>query len=175
MQWHHEPPAWHPENNRVTVQAGAKTDFWRVTRHAFINDNGHFYSQPFTGDFTAEVKFKGAYIAQYDHAGLMVRENERTWVKCGVEYVDGKPYVGAVITRDFSDWSIMPLLEDTPIWLRVMRIESAIEVYFSSDGSAYSMIRQGYLSESETLDVGIMCASPVGDGFDVTFEGLTVR
>ena len=56
-----------------------------------------------TGDFTATVKITGNYAVLYDQAGLMVRESETVWMKCGIEYLEGVQQASAVITRDFSD------------------------------------------------------------------------
>lgn len=176
MRWLNEPVRWQADGDGLTVTADPKTDFWRVTRHAFINDNGHSYGPDVTGDFTADVRFSADYATLYDQAGLMLRVSETVWLKCGVEYVDGIQYASAVVTRDFSDWSVVPL-DPSPaaLWLRVQRIGTAVEVSVSTDGSAYSMIRQAYLTDAPTLHVGMMVAAPTGTGFEARFTGFTVR
>ena len=122
-------------------------------------------------NFTAEVKVIGQYKTLYDQAGLMVRQDEITWLKCGIEFVDGVQHISAVVTRDYSDWSVVPLVHHpTFLWLRVKREGPAIEVKYSLDGEQYTMLRLSYLTEAETLQVGVMCASPEGDGFPITFE-----
>jgi hypothetical protein len=176
MNWHNEPKNWKQQKDKLIVTANGKTDFWRVTLHDFIKDDAHFYYQNHTGDFIATVKVTGAYATLYDQAGLMVRESEKVWLKCGIEYVEGVQQASAVITRHFSDWSIVPLTDNpAAIWIRVKRTGPAVEVFFSRDGEEYVLIRQGYLTETATLQVGMMCAAPQGDGFEVTFEKFTVR
>ena len=173
MKWYNEPPSWNEQEGIVTVTSGAKTDFWRKTHYGFIRDNGNFYYQQVTGDFTAQVKVTGQYQALYDQAGLMVRLDETTWLKCGVEFVDGVQYVSAVVTRDFSDWSVVPLPHNpASIWLRVKRKAGTVEVHYSFDGEQYTMLRMAYLTEIETVSVGLMCASPESEGFTMTFEGF---
>ncbi|NDJ60807.1 MAG: DUF1349 domain-containing protein [Chloroflexi bacterium] len=175
MHWYNEPKTWQASGGKLIVTADAKTDFWRVTLHDFIKDDAHFFYQDVAGDFTATVKITGAYAALYDQAGLMVRESETVWLKCGIEFLDGVQQASAVITRAFSDWSIVPLTDNpASIWIRAKRIGTAVEVYFSRDGAAFTLIRQGYLSAAETLQVGRMCAAPQGDGFQVTFEDFAV-
>ena len=106
----------------------------------------------------------------------MVRVDEETWIKCGIELVDGVQHASAVVTRDYSDWSVVPLPQNPPqIWLRVVRQGSAIEVFYALDGAHYTMIRTAYLSEAERAQVGLMCAAPEGDGFTVTFEDFTIQ
>jgi uncharacterized protein len=176
MQWYNEPPEWTQDGDTIKVTSGPKTDFWRKTHYGFIRDNGHIYSRPVTGNFEAEVKFSAQYTALYDHAGLMVRLDEITWLKCGVEYVHGVQCASAVVTRDYSDWSVVPLLQNpSAIWLRVKRVGDTVEVHYSLDRTAYTMIRTAYLTPAETVNVGIMCASPEGNGFTVVFEGFVVR
>ncbi len=176
MNWYNEPPKWEMKESAITVHSGPDTDFWRITHYGFIRDTGHFYYQHQTGNFLAEVKVSGKYAALYDQAGLMVRVDETNWVKCGIEYVDGVQQASAVVTRDFSDWSIVPLVSNpASIWFRLKREGAALEIQYALDGSHYQMLRLAYLSTTETIDVGVMCASPQGPGFSVMFENLTIQ
>jgi regulation of enolase protein 1 (concanavalin A-like superfamily) len=127
------------------------------------------------GDFLVEVKVRGVYAALYDQAGLMVRVDEANWVKCGID-VDGVQQVSAVVTREYSDWSVVPLPSNpAAIWLRLTRHGSAIEIHYALDSVQYQMFRLAYLTPAKTMSVGLMCASPDGAGFPVTFEGLTIH
>lgn len=176
MEWYNEPPIWNIQSNTINVTSGAKTDFWRETHYGFIRDNGNFFYQQIRGDFVAEVKVSGQYQELYDQAGLMVRLDEANWLKCGIEFVDSVQQVSAVVTRKYSDWSIVPMPQNPcVIWLRVTRRGTAVEVQYSLDNSQYTMLRLAYLTPIETVSVGVMCASPEGNGFPVTFEGFKIR
>ncbi len=175
MQWLNEPPRWTDEDDRITLRTGAKTDFWRKTHYGFIRDNGHFYYQPVSGNFSAEVKLIGQYAALYDQGGLMVRRDEMTWVKTGIEYVDGVQHLSAVVTHDFSDWSVIPLSPNPPaVWLRLERDHEALEIKYSLDGARYDLLRLTYIGTEPVLMVGVMAASPEGEGFSLTFERLRI-
>jgi uncharacterized protein len=176
MQWYNEPAQWRQDGHKLIVMTDGKTDYWRVTLHNFIADNAPFYYQTVEGDFTASVKVTGSYADLYDQAGLMVRENEQVWIKCGIEFLNGVQQASAVITREFSDWSIVPLPDNpTSVWFRIQRTGAAVEVYYSRDGESYHLIRQGYLSAASSLQVGLMSAAPKGSGFEVIFEDYSVR
>jgi regulation of enolase protein 1 (concanavalin A-like superfamily) len=175
MEWFNQPPAWDDGGATITVHTGSRTDFWRTTHYGFIRDSGHFYYRPVAGDFTAEVEVRGRYQDLYDQAGLMVRQDAHTWMKCGIEFVEGVQQASAVVTREYSDWSVAPLAANPPaIRLRVVRRGAALEVSYSLDGAAYTLLRLAYLAEGP-VQVGPMCASPDGAGFDVTFAGFRVR
>lgn len=175
LQWYNEPPDWSEQDGVICVTAGAKTDFWRKTHYGFIRDNGHFYYQQVSGNFTVEVKFTGQYKTLYDQAGLMIRKDETTWMKCGIEYVGETQNASAVVTRDYSDWSVTPLTAPvTSLWLKAERKAEAIEIYYSLNGETYQLLRLACLTEENLLQVGVMCAAPEGGGFSVQFEQFRI-
>lgn len=176
MKWLNEPPTWRERENVIEVTTGPKTDFWRKTHYGFIRDSGHFGYLPVEGDFVAQVKVNGGYRDLYDQAGLMVRADEANWLKCGIEFVEGIQQISAVVTRDVSDWSVIPLPDNpSSLWIRIVRSGSAVEVHYSQDGEKYVMFRMAYLTPANLLNVGVMCASPEGAGFPVTFERFTIQ
>lgn len=175
MQWLNEPQGWRQDGDRIEVAVDKGTDFWRKTHYGFIRDSGHFGYVVVEGDCTVEVKVTGAYRNLYDQAGLMLRVDEAHWLKTGIEYVHGVQYVSAVVTNDFSDWSVAPLRQNPPsIWLRVIRKAEAVEIFYSLDGSDYTLLRIAYLQPAPVLAAGIMCAAPDGQGFAAVFEGLRI-
>jgi len=176
MQWYNEPPQWSVEGDTITITAAPQTDFWRITHDDGQRDSGHVYYERVTGDFVADVIVRADYAALYDQAGLMVRLDETTWIKCGIEYFNDRQHVSAVVTRDASDWSIIPLETPPPaLYLRVTRHDHTVEVHYSLDGAQYAMLRQAFLTRERTVDVGVMVCAPVGDGFTARFEGFRVE
>jgi regulation of enolase protein 1 (concanavalin A-like superfamily) len=174
MQWLNEPPIWKADQGRLQVATGAKTDFWRITHYGFVRDNGHFYYEKRGGDFTVQVRIEAQYDALYDQAGIMVRLDPANWIKAGVEYTDGSPHFSAVVTRDFSDWSLLPIDFRGPIWLRLTRRGNAIRMQYSVDGVSFPMLRLAYLPESNDTLVGLMCCSPEREGFKVEFTEFEI-
>jgi regulation of enolase protein 1 (concanavalin A-like superfamily) len=175
MDWLHEPGEWRVEGDNLAVATDAKTDFWHTTHYGFVRDNGHFYGMEVTGDFVATVTVRGQYRDQYDQAGLMVRLDETTWLKTGVEFVEGVPLASVVVTRGFSDWSVAPLPpEMRELHLRVIRQGGAIEVRVAADDGEEMMLRLAYLTDEPAIRVGPMCAAPDGEGFEVTFQDFAV-
>lgn len=175
MQWFNEPAAWKVQDGCLEVTTSPKSDFWRKTHYGFTRDSGHFFYQEIRGDFTVEVRVNGRYEALYDQAGLMLRVDSENWIKTGIEYFDNLQHASAVVTRDFSDWSVAPLQDNPPsLWLRVTRKAEAVEIFYSLDGQSYTLLRVAYLVPSAVTQVGPMCASPDGPGFNVTFEDFRV-
>jgi len=170
MQWLNEPGEWNALSNGLSVKSEPETDFWRKTHDGEIRHSGHYYFDSVAGDFSARVKIAGEYNSQYDQAGLMVRVDEQTWLKCGIEFVDGQQYASAVVTRDYSDWSIVPLSNPLAIWIQCERKGSTFTVGYSLDGTEFEMIRQSFLTDETEQQLGMMLAAPKGNGFSVLFE-----
>jgi regulation of enolase protein 1 (concanavalin A-like superfamily) len=174
VQWTNEPENWRKQDEELVVQSDGQTDFWRITHDGGVRDNGHFYHDPIRGDFDARVCVTGRYQDQYDQAGLMVRVDGSNWLKCGIELKDGVQYASAVVTRDWSDWSVVRLDSPPSIWLQIQRRGETFEVSYSLDGEQYQLMRQAYLPAGESVSAGPMIASPIGNGFEASFRGLKV-
>ena len=174
MTWLNEPEqhavadiAGGPE---LTVITGDGTDFWRETFYGFVRDSGHFGYREVSGDFTAEVTISGEYEQLYDQSGLMVRMDERTWVKTGIEFTDGVAHLSAVVTREFSDWSVLPFPEFSgQLTLRLTRHDNAIRIQFRDTAGAWQLLRLAYLPLPERCQVGVMCCSPQRSGLRARF------
>lgn len=109
MTWFNEPSQSSIVDGSLHAVTKSKTDFWRKTFYGFTRDDGHFLYGDVSGDFTAEVTISGSYETLYDQSGLMLRVDEEQWLKAGVEYTDGAMHLSTVVTRGFSDWSMIPL------------------------------------------------------------------
>lgn len=104
-RWLNQPANSEASDLGLSVTTDASTDFWRETHYGFVRDNGHFYAFQADGDFTAQVRVQAHFEHLYDQAGLMVRLDERRWVKTGIEFSDGYGLLGSVLTNEASDWA----------------------------------------------------------------------
>ncbi len=174
--WMNEPDQWEVDGAGIHLRTNAKTDFWRKTHYGFIRDNGHFWYIKQSGAFEVSVKFSGQYRELYDQAGIMIRRDAENWTKTGVEYVDGVQQASAVVTRDFSDWSVIPLQDNPPsFWLKARKGGDHVEISYSTDGNRYHLLRLAYFPPSGEVQVGLMAASPDGSGFNVHFEDFRIN
>jgi regulation of enolase protein 1 (concanavalin A-like superfamily) len=176
MSWLNPPASVTYGGGIITARSRPKTDFWRKTFFGYITDNGHFYYLPVFGEFIFQARVNGHYASLYDQAGLMVRLDEKQWMKCGSELVDGKRYASVVFTHDFSDWSTLDdLSQKDAVYWRVARKKDSIEAQVSEDGQTWFTIRQGYFPPYVEVQVGVMCAAPEGPGFEAVFDDLRLE
>ncbi|PXY45838.1 DUF1349 domain-containing protein [Flavobacterium hydrophilum] len=175
MQWFNEPEKWEIKNNALIMNVTAGSDYWRISHYGFTVDDAPFYYATYGGEFEAKVKLTGNYIARFDQMGLMIRIDEKNYIKTGVEFVDGKFNISTVVTHDKSDWSVTTLEKAPPfIWIKVVRRLDAVEVFYSFDDKNYIMTRNAPLQDNTPVMVGLMAASPDGKGFEAKFENFKV-
>ncbi|MFC4584975.1 DUF1349 domain-containing protein [Sphaerisporangium corydalis] len=174
-QWVNEPAKWSAGED-LLVTAEALTDLWQVTHYGYSFDTAHVFGRTMPGDLRVTTTFQGAYTDQYDQAGAMLRIDEKNWIKAGVEYVDGRIHVSAVVTRGFSDWSMLSV--DGPVEsvsLELTREGDAVTVKYGLDGAdPVNLLRLAYFPPGVPALAGIMCAAPRGEGFETRFTSLTV-
>ena len=176
MRWFNPPEIWNIDNRSLSMFVTPKTDYWRVTHYGFTIDNGPFCYSLQGGEFEVKVKLVGEYRSRYDQMGLMLRIDENTWIKTGVEYVNEKINISAVVTHERSDWCVIEL-DHSPesIWMKSVRKLDAVEIFFSFDDKDYTMFRLAYFPDNSPVMVGMMAASPEGEGFKALFEGFEIK
>ncbi|MBV6644148.1 MAG: DUF1349 domain-containing protein [Cyclobacteriaceae bacterium] len=174
--WINEPSDWKYEKNRLEMFVTGKTDFWRKTHYGFTVDDGPFFYTRRGGEFEVSAKISADYQARYDQAGLMIRVDETMWIKAGIEYVDGRFHASTVVTRNFSDWSLVALGKNMDaIFIKMLRKLDAVEVSYSIDGSNYQLMRLAYFPDNIPVDIGLMAASPDGEGFNARFDHIQIK
>jgi regulation of enolase protein 1 (concanavalin A-like superfamily) len=177
LTWLNPPPESRERNGRLIACSGKETDFWQGTYYGFHRDSGHFLHQRRQGDFTAETSFAGRYEALYDQAGLMIRHDEKHWMKCGIEFTDGARHFSVVVTNGNSDWSAFRLAEDfEEMFVRVTRMGDALFIQYRTDTQPdWRMARLAYFPpEPAELSVGMTFCSPQREGFEVEFSTFQV-
>lgn len=176
MQWFNEPSQWEIKDKKLTLFATPQSDYWRIAHYGFTVDDAPFLYTTYGGEFEAKVKIAGDYRERYDQAGMMIRIDHENYIKTGIEYVDGKYNLSAVVTHHTSDWSVITLDRAVPfIWIKAIRRLDAVEIYYSFDDQTYTLMRIAWMQDNTPVQVGLMAASPDGQGFQASFEHFQVK
>jgi uncharacterized protein len=176
MIWLNEPARWSENDEGLEISPDEGSDFWRITDYGFIHDNGHARLAPVDGDFTASVEITADYREQFDQAGLMLRVDAENWLKTGIEFVDGRCFLSAVVTRGFSDWSVIPL-DGCPerLGVRLHRAGDAVTIETSINREPFQIMRVTYLPAGGASGVGPTCCAPTKAGFTAKFTDFKVE
>ena len=176
MNWYNEPEQWDINHGALTMQVTPNTDYWRISHYGFTVDDAPFYYAEYGGEFEAKVKISGDYKVRFDQAGMMIRIDHENYIKAGIEFVDGKFNLSTVVTHHTSDWSVITLNKPVDfIWIKAVRRKDAIEIFYSFDDKEYTMMRNAWMEANRPVRVGVMGASPDGNGFNATFSDFSVK
>jgi uncharacterized protein len=175
MQWLNEPASWQRTGDVLRVSVDPGTDFWRATGYGYVHDSGHIYGELLPGDLDVSVRVRGRFASQYDQAGIMLRADEQTWLKTGVEFFEGRPRLSTVLTLGWSSWIVADLPAGADeVSLRVSRRGEAVEVRYTAGSGPAELAALVFLPPGRELLAGICCAAPEGGGFTVNFHELRI-
>ncbi len=168
--WTREPVSVNEQGATLAVEAAAESDWWRTTAYGFIHDDGHALVKEFPNESAVEVSFILNYTQQFDQAGIFITSDSKNWIKAGVEYCDGFPQVGAVVTQINSDWSVAPVPEwmNKEVTVRVSRSGDAVTVRAGINGDLH-LVRVAPLDPSLSWSAGPMFCAPTRAGLVITF------
>ncbi|MEQ9723995.1 DUF1349 domain-containing protein [Pseudomonas sp. WHRI 8822A] len=175
-QWLNRPATSAVSEHNLTITTDQKTDFWRETHYGFTRDTGHFLGIATADEFTATIRIQGEFRSLYDQAGLMVRIDEKRWVKTGVEFTDGQAFLSTVVTDGKSDWSVsQPFKELEDFYIRVTLSNGAMRIQASRDGSFWPLLRLAPFPVADTYQIGPTACTPERSGLVVRFSEFTIN
>ena len=168
--WTREPVSVNEQGATFAVEAAAESDWWRTTAYGFIHDDGHALIKEFPNESAVEVSFILNYTQQFDQAGIFITSDSKNWIKAGVEFCDGFPQVGAVVTQINSDWSVAPVPEwmNKEVTIRVSRSGDAVTMRAGINGDL-RLVRVAPLDPSLSWSAGPMFCAPTRAGLIVSF------
>jgi uncharacterized protein len=171
-EWTHPPVATAEHGDDLLVTAVEGSDAWRITSYGFVHDSEHALLTPFPAESAMEVEFTASFSHQFDQAGAFIRVSPERWVKAGVEFADGRPYIGAVVTDERSDWSLSPAPNwaDRRILIRVSRTADALIIRARPDDSELQLVRVVPFEASLIASAGPYTCAPTRAGLTVRFH-----
>jgi regulation of enolase protein 1 (concanavalin A-like superfamily) len=171
-EWTHLPISATEQGDDLLVTAAEGSDAWRTTSYGFIHDSEHALLAPFPSDSAMEVEFTASFSSQFDQAGIFVRVSQQRWVKAGVEFADQRPYVGAVVTDERSDWSLSPV----PDWMgkrvliRVSWVGDALTIRAKPERGSFQLVRLLPFEPGLDAFAGPYICAPTRAGLTVRFH-----
>lgn len=174
FKWINEPKEWDLREGKLKVLTDNETDFWQSTWYGFQKHTGHVFGCNIDEDFTFQVCIEANFTTLYDQAGIMVLIDEKHWIKAGIEYNDGQPMIGSVLTNEYSDWATGIFNGDPKkFWMRITKINNALRLQYSCDGNNWPLLRLcSFVGDNVTL--GVMCCTPQRAGLNVLFSDFRV-
>ncbi|WP_430592465.1 DUF1349 domain-containing protein [Humidisolicoccus flavus] len=169
--WTNEPSAVRESSDALYVTAREGSDAWRTTSYGFVHYSEHALLRPLIQDTAVEVMFRLDFSAQFDQAGVFVKVDSSNWIKAGIEFSDGEEHLGAVVTRNESDWSLAPVhgWSGRLVTMRASRSGNALTIRARVDDEPWRLVRVAPLAEDAAVSAGPFCCAPTREGLTVEF------
>lgn len=169
-EWTTPPASLREDGADLLVTAVEGSDAWRHTSYGFVHDTEHGLLAPLEQGRAIEVEFTAGFDAQFDQAGILIRADAENWIKAGVEFADGQPQVGAVVTRGRSDWSVAPVPEwnGQRVTIRASWADDAITLRARAQGEELRLVR--VIPWELPATAGPMVCAPSRAGLTVRFH-----
>lgn len=168
-RWTHPPVSAIESGDDLLVTAVEGSDAWRHTSYGFVHDSEHALLAPFENDTAMEVELSTAFREQFDQAGIFIRVSAAHWIKAGVEFADGRPQLGAVVTHGRSDWSLaaVPSWIDRRVTIRASRSGDALTVRARCEDEDLRLVRVIPLDPDVKAQAGPFVCAPTRSGLTV--------
>ena len=173
--WSRQPASIVEEDGALKVESIEASDWWRTTAYGFIHDDGHALTIDFPNESAMEVSFILDFTEQFDQAGIFLRADEANWIKGGVEFCDGYPQVGAVVTQNKSDWSSSRISEwmGKEVTVRASRSGDAVTFRAGINGDL-QLVRVAPLDPARSWSAGPMTCAPSRAGLVTSFTSWSI-
>ncbi len=192
-------PGEHPDNayslkiepGALTLMAGDDTELFKEEEEGFAGPRLEL--PPFSGDFEAQVKLRHEEGGGSQHACLGARSLEEggaSLVMCregrsgGYDsYGDYHSWEGIRVwgrkegETDGGDWFAEASYGDPDLYLKMVRLENLVSLYYSSDGEEWQSIEEEYVFRlpSEVNLFLVVYSSTSGEGFVARFWDFSLR
>ncbi|KAI9645427.1 hypothetical protein NHQ30_006166 [Ciborinia camelliae] len=158
-----------PTKEPFTITASPSTDIWRKppTTDDFNAPTNMAPTIPLASFLSSKITFSLLCKYRYDQGGLLLHltktGSQDRWLKTGVEFYNGKPFVSTVGCDRFSDWSIYPTdldaSKDVEVTVEVRKEGDengkALWVYWLRDGERIPIREVGWFFADEEWNIGV--------------------
>ncbi|KAF5724606.1 hypothetical protein FMUND_649 [Fusarium mundagurra] len=158
-------------------------DIWRTPSCAGGRDefNGPIYATPLplSSFKSAKVTISSDLPGNYSQGGLILfmpenipitqtglEESPRTWIKAGIEKVDGEFFASVAAAKPYSDWSLVRLGENCAIF-EMEKVKGSLWIYVTGRDGRRTPVRKLTwvvdMAQENDIWIGVAACMPKGD------------
>jgi uncharacterized protein len=161
------------EGNRLTIEAGEKTDMFRDPNVTYNTDNAPKLLFKADENFILSASIEHSFTSKWDGGAIVVKNDSLNWIKfCFEKDYTGAKRVVSVVTKNISDDCNSVEINTNRVFYKVAKADNVITLYYSKDGVKWFLIRHLQFDTKPGFEVGFLAQSPTGTKCVVIFSDI---
>jgi uncharacterized protein len=161
------------KGNRLTLEAGEKTDMFRDPNVTYNTDNAPKLLFKADENFILSASIEHSFTNKWDGGALVIKSDSLHWIKfCFEKDYTGAKRVVSVVTKNISDDCNSVEINTNQVFYKVAKAGNVITLYYSTNGVKWFLIRHLQFDTKPGFEVGFLAQSPTGTKCVVKFSNI---
>jgi regulation of enolase protein 1 (concanavalin A-like superfamily) len=163
------------ESNKMILSSTKETDYFIEPGGVYEKTNAPLLLKKIdnTKPFTFIAKLTPEHNVKYDAGMAFIYVDEKHWLKFAFEADEQmNTRIVTVRTTESSDDNNHETVKEKTVYLKISSDTKSIGFYYSTNGTAWHLVRVFKNEYQQTIYIGVGTQSPAGNGNKTIFEGI---
>ena len=173
LYWENNTGKFLIRENRLTIEAGAKTDLFRDPNVTYNTDNAPKLLFKADENFILSASIEHSFTNKWDGGAIVIISDSLNWIKfCFEKDYTGAKRVVSVVTKNISDDCNSVEIKSNRVFYKVAKADNVITLYYSTNGFKWFLVRHFQFDTKPGFEVGFLAQSPTGTRCEVKFSNI---
>ena len=173
LYWENKPNRFVIQDNKLTIEAGEKTDMFRDPNVTYNTDNAPKLLFKADENFILTASIEQSFTNKWDGGAIVIKSDSLNWVKfCFEKDYTGAKRVVSVVTKNISDDCNSVEINSNKVFYKMAKADNVITLYYSASGIKWFLVRHLQFDTKPGFEVGFLTQSPTGTKCIVKFSNI---
>ena len=173
LYWENKPVKFLIRENKLTIEAGEKTDMFRDPNVTYNTDNAPKLLFKADENFILSASIEHSFASKWDGGALIIKSDSLNWIKfCFEKDYTGAKRVVSVVTKNISDDCNSVEINADKVFYKAAKADNVITLYYSTNGVKWFLVRHLQFDAKPGFEVGFLAQSPTGAKCAATFSNI---
>jgi len=173
LYWENKTNKFIIQDNKLTMEAGEKTDMFRDPNVTYNTDNAPKLLFKADENFILSASIEHSFKNKWDGGAIVIKSDSLNWIKfCFEKDYTGAKRVVSVVTKNISDDCNSVEINTNKVFYKVAKADNVITLYYSTTGVKWFLIRHFQFDTKPGFEVGFLAQSPTGTKCIVKFSNI---
>jgi uncharacterized protein len=171
--WENKCNSFLIQKNKLTIEAGEKTDMFRDPNVTYNTDNAPKLLFKADENFILSASIEHSFVNKWDGGAIVIKSDSLNWIKfCFEKDYTGARRVVSVVTKNISDDCNSVEINSNKVFYKVAKAGNVITLYYSANGLKWFLVGHLQFDAKPSFTVGFLAQSPTGKKCTVKFSDI---